>query len=130
MIPNPSAIHSTCASTIAPYERPAGTPGVNCPALPVQVWERRTSGVDRGAEAAAWAPEVLSRERPGRYHLVRMADSTHRRSKIGDGELAYGDAYPFLVISGESLADLNRRMPVPLPMNRFRRGLRTRTIVR
>ena len=90
------------------------------PDVPVQVWESRTSGVDQGADAAAWATEVLSRERPGRYRLVRMADSTQRRSKIGDGALAYGDAYPFLVLSEESLADLNQRMPAPLPMNRFR----------
>ena len=54
-------------------------------------------GIDQGEAAAAWATEVLSRERPGRYRLVRMADETRRRSKIGDGEVAYGDAYPFLV---------------------------------
>jgi uncharacterized protein YcbX len=95
----------------------AGEPGDD---VPVQVWESRTSGVDQGADAGAWATEVLSRERPGRYRLVRMADGTHRRSKIGDGALAYGDAYPFLVLSEESLADLNQRMPAPLPMDRFR----------
>jgi len=106
------------APGIAPLHVPAT--GVAGPSVPVRVWDSRTSGVDQGADAAAWATEVLSRERPGRYRLVRMADATHRRSKIGDGELAYGDAYPFLVISEESLADLNQRMPAPLPMNRFR----------
>ena len=49
-----------------------------------------------------------------------MPDTAHRRSKIGDGEVAYGDAYPFLMISEESLADLNGRLETPLPMNRFR----------
>ena len=87
---------------------------------PVQVWESLTSGVDQGRDAAAWATEVLSRERPGQYRLVRMSDKTQRRSKIGDGEVAYGDAYPFLVISEASLANLDERMPAPLPMNRFR----------
>jgi uncharacterized protein YcbX len=95
----------------------AGVPGDD---VPVQVWESRTSGVDQGQDAAAWATEVLSRERPGRYRLVRMRDETRRPAKIGDGAVAYGDAYPFLVISEESLADLNRRLPAPLPMNRFR----------
>ena len=94
--------------------------GVDGPDVPVRVWDSHTSGVDQGVEAAEWATEVLSRERPGRYRLVRMPDRTHRRSKIGDGEVAYGDAYPFLVISEESLADLNNRMPEPLPMDRFR----------
>jgi uncharacterized protein YcbX len=106
------------APAIGPLQVPAA--GSAGPDVPVQVWESRTSGVDQGDDAAAWATEVLSRERPGRYRLVRMADSTHRRSKIGDGDLAYGDAYPFLVLSEESLADLNQRMPAPLPMNRFR----------
>ena len=94
--------------------------GAAGPEVPVQVWESATTGIDQGEAASAWASEVLSRERPGRYRLVRMADQTRRRSKIGDGDVAYGDAYPFLVLSEESLADLNQRMPVPLPMNRFR----------
>jgi uncharacterized protein YcbX len=106
------------APEMPPLQVPlAGLPGDD---VPVQVWESRTSGVEQGADAAAWATEVLSRERPGRYRLVRMPERTRRPSKIGEGELAYGDAYPFLVVSEESLADLNRRMPAPLPMDRFR----------
>jgi uncharacterized protein YcbX len=49
-----------------------------------------------------------------------LADDHRRRSKIGDGEVAFGDAYPFLVIADSSLADLNTRLETPLPMNRFR----------
>lgn len=97
-----------------------GHDGHDGPDVPVRVWDSHTSGVDQGVEAADWASEVLSRERPGRYRLLRMAERTHRRSKMGDGAVAYGDAYPFLVISEESLADLNQRMPAPLPMNGFR----------
>jgi uncharacterized protein YcbX len=37
--------------------------------------------------------------------------------------VSFADAFPFLMISEESLADLNARMPVPLPMNRFRPNL-------
>ena len=33
------------------------------------------------------------------------------------------DGFPFLLISEESLADLNRRLAQPLPMNRFRPNL-------
>ena len=112
-----------CTLTLsAPDTQPLAVPleGHDGPDVPVRVWDSHTSGVDQGPEAAAWATDVLSRERPGRYRLVRMPERTHRRSKIGDGEVAYGDAYPFLVISEESLADLNARMPAPLPMNRFR----------
>jgi uncharacterized protein YcbX len=94
--------------------------GRDGPDVPVRVWDSHTSGIDQGADAAAWATAVLSRERPGRYRLVRMPEHTQRRSKIGDGELGYGDAYPFMMLSEESLTDLNGRMPAPLPMDRFR----------
>ena len=96
------------------------TPGVE---LPVTIWDDRITAIDQGEAAEAWATQFLSRERPGRYRLVRMADDVRRTSKIGDGEVAFGDAYPFLVISDASLADLNGRLDEPLPMNRFRPNL-------
>ncbi|MGD9905313.1 MAG: MOSC domain-containing protein [Vicinamibacterales bacterium] len=120
-----TAIGGDLLTLTAPGMPPLAVPlaGAAGPEVPVQVWESRTSGVDQGVEAADWASEVLSRERPGRYRLVRMADATRRRSKIGDGELAYGDAYPFLVVGEASLADLNARLLTPLPMDRFRPNL-------
>jgi hypothetical protein len=39
------------------------------------------------------------------------------------GQLSFADAYPVLVISRASLEDLNRRLPAPLRMNRFRPNL-------
>jgi uncharacterized protein YcbX len=89
-------------------------------AVPVQIWDTATVGVDQGPEPARWATEVLSRERPGRYRLVRMPDTARRRPGTGDAALAYADGYPFLIVSDASLADLNRRLDEPLPMNRFR----------
>ncbi len=86
----------------------------------VQVWQSHTTGVDQGQDAESWATTYLSRERPGRYRLVRMPDEGHRLSKKGPAELAYADGYPFLIISEASLEDLNRRLDEPLPMNRFR----------
>jgi hypothetical protein len=37
--------------------------------------------------------------------------------------VSFADGFPFLVISQESLADLNGRLSQPLPMNRFRPNL-------
>jgi uncharacterized protein YcbX len=88
--------------------------------IPVTIWDDTITGIDQGDAAEAWATEWLSRERPGRYRLVRKPDAVHRAAKIGDAEVGFGDAYPFLVISDASLADLNGRLPEPLPMNRFR----------
>ena len=53
-------------------------------------------------------------------HLATRGASLRalRRSRV-----SFADAFPFLLLSEESLADLNRRMPTPLPMNRFRPNL-------
>lgn len=40
-----------------------------------------------------------------------------------DDHVSLADAYPLLIIGKESLADLNRRLPAPVPMNRFRPNL-------
>ncbi len=117
-----AAIDAETLTLTAPGMPPLAVPlaGHDGPDVSVRVWDSHTSGVDQGVAAGAWATEVLSRERPGRYRLVRMPERTRRPAKIGEGELAYADAYPILVIADESLADLNERMPAPLPMNRFR----------
>lgn len=90
------------------------------PRVDVTVWSASTTGIDLGPDATRWATEYLSRERPGRYRLVRMPESGTRIATTGDSRLAYADGYPFLVISQASLDDLNARLPAPLPMNRFR----------
>jgi uncharacterized protein YcbX len=57
--------------------------------------------------------------------LVRF-DSAVRRycneTYAGEGgaHTAFADAYPLLILSEASLADLNSRLEEPLPMNRFR----------
>lgn len=71
-------------------------------------------GIDQGDEAAGWFSALLGRE----CRLVRFTG--RRPTKLGGGTVAYADGYPLLVISAESLADLNARMDEPLPMNRFR----------
>jgi hypothetical protein len=39
---------------------------------------------------------------------------------LGIREVGFADAYPFLIISEASLADLNHRLLQPIPMDRFR----------
>lgn len=68
--------------------------------------------------------EWLSVYLRGPYRLVYMPDDHERpvnpaRSRPGD-IVSFADAYPFLVISEASLAELNRRLPRPLGMRRFR----------
>jgi uncharacterized protein YcbX len=56
-----------------------------------------------------------------------MPDATVRPANPAyapDGiRVSFADAFPFLLISEESLADLNAKLARPLPMNRFRPNL-------
>ncbi|MCW2914915.1 MAG: domain containing protein [Actinomycetia bacterium] len=83
----------------------------------VTVQRKPCKGVDQGDEAAGWFSDVLGLE----CRLVRF--SGYRPTRLGGGELAYADGFPLLLISAESLADLNSRLAGPLPMNRFRPNL-------
>jgi uncharacterized protein YcbX len=87
----------------------------------VIVWRDRCPAVDQGPEVAAWLSAFLMTN----CRLMRMADEhvrrVDRRYAISEGDqVGFADGYPFLLISEESLADLNARLSTPLPMNRFR----------
>ncbi|WP_233525772.1 MOSC domain-containing protein [Actinomadura spongiicola] len=85
--------------------------------LDVTVHRTECQGVDQGDEAAAWFTSFLDQD----CRLVRFTGN--RSTSRGQGELMFADGYPLLVISAESLADLNSRLDEPLPMNRFRPSL-------
>jgi uncharacterized protein YcbX len=86
----------------------------------VQVWKDTCSGIDAGDEAAAWLSRVLD----DGLRLLRIDERVPRLASpnnAGSGSpLNFADAYPVLLLSRESLAELNRRLPAPIPMNRFR----------
>ncbi|HEU4827589.1 MAG TPA: MOSC N-terminal beta barrel domain-containing protein [Gemmatimonadales bacterium] len=44
------------------------------------------------------------------------------------GRVGFADAYPFLLLSEGSLADLNARLPAPLPLDRFRPNIVVRDV--
>lgn len=90
-------------------------------AEPGKVWKDTVEILDQGAEAADWLSEFLKTP----VRLVRMAPGYRRRvnrdfALSPSDHVNFADGYQFLMISEESLADLNRRLPEPLPMNRFR----------
>jgi len=89
----------------------------------VTIWNDRCAAVSAGTEAAAWFGEILGL----RCELVRMADNEVRQvdrrfARVGE-IVGFADAFPFLMLSEASLADLNRRLEKPVPMNRFRPNL-------
>jgi uncharacterized protein YcbX len=54
-------------------------------------------------------------------HFHRALSAAHAVSSAD--HTAFADGYPILIISEESLSDLNSRLDSPLPMNRFRPNL-------
>jgi uncharacterized protein YcbX len=97
---------------------PFGLPGVT---RQVTVWKDSVRAIDQGDDAAAWLSSALHRP----LRLVRF-DLAYQRAcnqaYVGDSgaHTAFADAYPLLVLSEASLADLNSRLAEPLAMNRFR----------
>ncbi len=91
------------------------------PAEQAQVWKDTVRVLDQGREVAGWLSEYLKKD----CKLVRMAPDFQRQvnqqyALSPDDQVNFADAYQFLLISEESLADLNQRLADPLPMNRFR----------
>jgi uncharacterized protein YcbX len=86
----------------------------------VTIWRNQVDALDAGDEAAAWVSGLLGF--PAR--LVHMGPESRRPidpdyGQTGD-EVSFADGFPLLITNEASLADLNERLPSPVPMNRFR----------
>lgn len=105
-------------------------PGMNALDLPLRtsgpyghviIWNDTCQAFDQGKVVAQWLSDYLGTA----ARLVRMPDTFQRRvdpryERRAEDETSFADGYPFLLISQGSLDELNRQLPVPLPMNRFR----------
>ena len=90
----------------------------------VRVHRDPCDGVDEGPGAARWASETLGEA----LRLVRVpADPARRANPAFAGPtpapMGFADGFPLLVCNEASLADLNARLPQPIPMERFRPNL-------
>jgi hypothetical protein len=95
------------------------------------VWKDTVTADDCGDEPAAWLCDFLGLP----CRLVRAGAAYTRPiaphkvpSPLAHGpmpahEVSFADAFPFLLIAEESLADLDARLAAPLPMDRFRPNL-------
>jgi hypothetical protein len=89
---------------------------------PVNVWHSKgVQAIDQGGEAAGWFSAWLGRA----VRLVHIADGFKRKlnpqyAVNDDDHTGFADGYPILIISEESLEDLNSRLETPVLMNRFR----------
>jgi uncharacterized protein YcbX len=107
-----------------------GMPTLETPLYPsptvatrVTVWDDSCGATWLGEKAARWFSEYLD----SACSLVYMAPDVVRPADPvfapAGARVSFADGFPFLLLSEESLADLNRRLPEPLPMNRFRPNL-------
>jgi uncharacterized protein YcbX len=93
--------------------------------LNVEIWQSRgVESIDQGDLAAEWLSDFL--KLPAR--LVRIADDYQRKvspdyALSPEDQVGFADGFPMLIISQESLDELNRRLEKPIPMNRFRTNL-------
>ena len=108
----------------------AGMPALELPlapaaavTTPATIWGDTCAAVWTGERAAGWFSDVLETDCSLVYMpetTVRPADTTYAPP---GHRVSFADGFAFLLTSEESLADLNGRMPAPLPMNRFRPNL-------
>lgn len=87
----------------------------------VTVWDDTIEAYEVSPETTNWFTELLGF--PAR--LVYMPEESERKldpdyAITGDEITSFSDAFPFLIIGQSSLDDLNERLEVKVPMNRFR----------
>ena len=89
----------------------------------VAVWRDSCPASWLGEGAAGWFSDFLECA----CSLVYMPESVVRPADPAFApagtRVSFADGFPFLLISEASLADLNRRLAQPLPMDRFRPNL-------
>lgn len=86
----------------------------------VRVWKKWVGGRHVSRETDEWLSKALGQ----RCRLYWMPEGARRRVAApfnsGDDLVSFADAMPILVASESSIEDLNRRLPSPVPIERFR----------
>jgi len=106
--------HHSGGSLLIPFN------GERKPLQQFAVWDDTCMGQYVNEEFDRWFSQALNIK----CRLVHMPDDSERevdQCYAKPGMItSFADAYPFLLIGQASLDDLNKRMTLPLPMNRFR----------
>lgn len=90
----------------------------------VRIWEDQCAALDEGDGAADWLSGWLGTEsRLVRFDPGQRRLSSSRWTGRDEAENRFSDGFPLLVLSTASLQDLNARLTVKLPVDRFRPNL-------
>ncbi len=105
--------HPGTEPLVVPFDAPA------IREVTVQIWNDVCHAELVSETADEWFSDLLSME----CRLVRMPDSARRavdRHHTEGPITSFSDDYPFLLIGQSSLDDLNSRLRLTVPVNRFR----------
>ncbi|MDP2362336.1 MAG: MOSC domain-containing protein [Ignavibacteria bacterium] len=88
--------------------------------ISIAIWEDVCNAVVVNKDFDDWFSNAINKK----CSLVYMPDDEKRivdKKYINEEHIvSFADAYPFLIIGQSSLDDLNTRLNIPLPINRFR----------
>jgi uncharacterized protein YcbX len=116
-----TAIDSCCLRVTAPSGETFAAPLVPTGSTrEVRVWKDTCKAIQVSEDIDRWLTGILGKE----CSLVYMPDESIRQTNpqyTAPGDIVgFADGYQILIIGESSLEDLNSRLDVPLPMNRFR----------
>jgi uncharacterized protein YcbX len=91
---------------------------------PATIWRDRCVVEDEGDAAASWLTEALGVS----CRLVRTGAGFERRiddgeERASEGEIAFADGFPFLLVTTGSMKELDTRLDRPVETERFRPNL-------
>jgi uncharacterized protein len=92
-------------------------------AAAVTIWGAELEAVLAAGAVHEWVSTVLGSACRLAYMPATAGIPVDARYAGGGERIAFSDGFPILLISQESLDELNRRLAEPLPMNRFRPNL-------
>jgi uncharacterized protein YcbX len=86
-----------------------------------EVWKHSITALDQGDDAAKWLTEAVGMD----ARLLRISPILDRQANAEyaaptPAPVSFTDGFPILVVNLASLAELNKRMPAPVPLERFR----------
>ncbi|MEM9895012.1 MAG: MOSC N-terminal beta barrel domain-containing protein [Bacteroidota bacterium] len=88
--------------------------------IEVEIWGDKVTAITASASQNRWISEIVGDP----CQFVFMSETAVRRVSMkyarNDEEVSFADGAPYLLIGQSSLADLNDRLEIPVPMNRFR----------
>ncbi|RXK61726.1 MOSC domain-containing protein [Lacibacter luteus] len=86
----------------------------------VQIWDDVCEAIEMSKEINEWFSNKLNMSCKMVYMPVESKRKVDRNYALNNEITGFSDAFPVLMIGQASLNDLNSRLEVPVPMNRFR----------